>query len=68
MVHETHGKAKVGLEKLKSGDFNNMFQQWQPDGSVIITLTSRKWEGQERFRVQDLYGENECLLDLETGL
>lgn len=56
-----------GLKKLKSGDFNNMNVGNLPDGSVIITLTSRKWEGQERFRVRDLYGENECLLDIETG-
>ena len=60
-------EAKIGLAKLKAGDFNNMSQEWQPDSSVIITLTSRKWEGQERFRVRDLYGENECLLDIETG-
>lgn len=56
-----------GLKKLKEGDFNNMSQEQLPDGSVVITLTSRKWEGQERFRVRNLYGENECLLDIETG-
>jgi len=67
MTQETCERAKIGQAKLKAGDFNNMSQEWQPDGSVIITLTSRKWEGKERFRVRDLYGENECLLDLETG-
>lgn len=56
-----------GLEKLKSGDFNDMSQKHLPDGSVIITLTSRKWPGVERFRVKDLYGPNEEVVDIDTG-
>lgn len=56
-----------GLKKLKEGNFNHMRQEQKPDGSVIITLTSRKWEGVERFRVRDLYGPDEQLLDLDTG-
>lgn len=56
-----------GLKKLKTGDFNNMSQEGQPDGSVIITLTSRKWPGVERFRVKDLYGPNEEEVDVDTG-
>jgi len=51
-----------GLEKLKSGDFNNMNQEWQPDGSVIITLSSRKYPEVYRFQVRDLYGSNEEVL------
>lgn len=56
-----------GREKLKIGDFNSMSQEFQPDGSVIITLTSRKWSGKERFRVKNLYKEDEEELDIETG-
>lgn len=56
-----------GRDKLRTGDFNTMNQEWQPDGSVIITLTSRKWEGVERFRVKDLYKENEQEVDIDTG-
>lgn len=55
------------LKKLKSGDFNNMHVENLPDGSVIVTLTSRKYPEVYRFRVRDLYGENEQLLDIETG-
>jgi len=56
-----------GRDKLRTGDFNDMKQDPLPDGSMIVTLTSRKWEGSERFRVRDLYGKNEELLDIETG-
>ena len=50
---------KKGLKKLYSGDFNVMRQEWQPDGSVIITLAKRGEKLAYRFRVRDLYGENE---------
>lgn len=56
-----------GLRKLKEGNFNSMGQERQPDGSVLITLTSRKWEGVERFRVRDLYGPNEEVVNVDTG-
>lgn len=56
-----------GLKKLKEGDFNYMDQEPQPDGSIIITLSSRHYPEVYRFRVRDLYGENEQLLDIETG-
>lgn len=56
-----------GLKKLKTGNFNNMSQERQSDGSVIITLSSRKWAGTERFRVKDLYGPNEEVVDAKTG-
>lgn len=52
-----------GLRKLYSGDFNIMNQEQQPDGSVIITL-SKHGEGKSyRFRVKDLYGEHEQVLE-----
>lgn len=56
-----------GLKKLKSGDFNSMGQEWQPDGSVIITLSKRSENKTYRFRVRDLYGPNEEELDIDTG-
>ena len=52
-----------GLRKLYSGDFNTMRQEWQPDGSVIITLSKRGEDKSYRFRVKDLYGENEEVLE-----
>lgn len=55
-----------GLRKLYSGDFNNMNQEWQPDGSVIITL-SKEGEGKSyRFRAKNLYKENEEVLEHEV--
>lgn len=55
------------LEVLKKGDFNDMNQEWQPDGTVIITLFKRKGNKHYRFRVKDLYGPNEEEVDLATG-
>ena len=55
-----------GLTKLKLGDFNNMSQEEQPDGSVIITLSKRGEGKVYRFRVKDLYGENEEILSEEV--
>ena len=51
-----------GIEKLKSGDFNDMSQEEQPDGSVIITLTKRGDDRTYRFCVKDLYGKKEKVL------
>ena len=56
-----------GLEKLKSGDFNDMSQEWQPDGSVIITLSKRGEDKVYKFRVKDLYGKNEKEVDIANG-
>ena len=53
--------------KLKAGDFNNMNQERLPDGSVIVTLTSRNWSGAERFRVRNLYKKDMEELDIKTG-
>jgi len=55
-----------GLRRLYSGDFNHMSQERQPDGSVIITL-SKRGEGRfYRFRVRDLYGPDEEILEEEV--
>ncbi len=55
-----------GLKKLYSGDFNDMSQEQQPDGSVIITLSKRDEAQTFKFRVKDLYGENEEVLEEEV--
>jgi len=55
-----------GLSKLYAGDFNDMSQEKQPDGSVIVTLYKRGDGVSYRFRVMDLYGENEQLLEHEV--
>jgi len=58
-------KMEKGLVKLYTGDFNDMSQEIQPDGSVIITLSKRGEKASYRFRVKDLYGENEEVLEHE---
>lgn len=54
-----------GLEKLKSGDFNGLSQEEQPDGSVLVTLSKRGENKLYRFRVQHLYQPNEEVLSHE---
>ena len=55
-----------GLRKLYTGDFNTMAQRPQPDGSVLITLSKRGEGKTYRFRVKDLYGEHEEVLEHEV--
>lgn len=55
-----------GLRKLYSGDFNYMSQERQPDSSVIITLSKRGEHKTYRFKVRDLYGEHEEVLEHEV--
>ena len=55
-----------GLRKLYRGDFNNMSQHQQPDGSVIITITKDGEDKVYRFKVKDLYGEHEEVLEHEV--
>jgi len=56
-----------GLEKLKTGDFNDMMQEQQPDGSVIITLSKRGEDKVYKFRVRNLYQPDEQEVDIATG-
>lgn len=48
-----------GLRKLYTGDFNQMMQEEEPDGSIIITLTDDNDTKSYRFRVRNLYEEDE---------
>ncbi len=52
----------TGLEKLKTGDFNVMSQEEQPDGSTLISLSKRGEGKVYRFCIKDLYGKNEKVL------
>ena len=55
-----------GLRMLYTGDFNAMNQERQPDGSIVVTL-SKRGEGKiYRFHVQNLYKENEEILEHEV--
>jgi len=54
-----------GLKRLYGGNFNTMNQRRQPDGSVIITLSKRGEDKSYRFRVRDLYGPAEEVLEEE---
>lgn len=56
----------IGGKKLYAGEFNNLSQEWQPDGSVIITLSERTKKVKYRMHVKDLYGENEEVLEHEV--
>ena len=55
-----------GLRRLYRGDFNYMSQERQPDGSVIITLAKEGEAQIYRFKVKNLYGENEEVLKHEV--
>jgi len=54
-----------GLKKLRSGDFTGLSQEEQADGSVLITLSKRGENKIFRFRVKNLYKENEEVLSHE---
>lgn len=55
-----------GIEKLKTGDFNHMSQERQPDGSILVTLSKRGEGKVYRFRVKDLYLPTEQVLSEEV--
>lgn len=55
-----------GLIRLKTGNFNEMKQEPQPDGSVVITLHKRGEKRVFKFRVKNLYQENEEILEHEV--
>lgn len=54
-----------GLRKLYTGDFNSMNQEVQPDGSIIITLNKRGEDKTYKFRIKNLYQENEEVMEHE---
>jgi len=55
-----------GIDKLRTGDFNDMSQEEQLDGSVKITL-SKRGEGKVYILVvKDLYGSDEVVVSEEV--
>ena len=55
-----------GLLKLYRGDFNSMHVENLPDGSQRITLAKDSHPNIYRFRVKNLYQEDEELLEHEV--
>ena len=53
-------------ERLARGEFNDMQQSRQPDGSVIITLVKRGVSDVYRMTVRDLYLPAEQVLKQEV--
>ena len=51
---------------LRSGKFNDMSQEWQDNGTVIITLVKRGEGKVHRLHVRDLYGDKEKVLWQKT--
>lgn len=56
----------TGLQKLYTGDFNSMSTELQPDGSRVIRLSKRGEDKVYSFRVRDLYGPDEEVLEDEV--
>ncbi len=55
-----------GLRKLYLGDFNRMSQTHDAEGNTIVTLSKDGEEKVYRFKVKDLYGEHEEVLEHEV--
>ena len=55
-----------GLQRLYRGDFNSMHVEPQPDGSQLITLAKDGDPKVYRFRVKNLYQEDEEVLEDEV--
>jgi hypothetical protein len=64
------GVAEVrGIERLYLNDFNHMQQQWQDDGSVIVTFYRSTDEQAVSMHIDDLYGpKEEILLELAVPM
>jgi len=60
-------EALEGLRVLREGPVNEIGQLPLDDGTVIVDLESRKLGKRWRFRVRDLYGPNEEVVDVDTG-
>jgi len=55
-----------GQRRLYSGDYNYMNQEWQDDGSVIVSIFGGKSGRIHRMHVVDLHKEaEEVLIEIE---
>lgn len=52
----------TGQKRLYSGDYNNMGQEEQPDGSIIVTISGGPKNETHRMHVVDLWDEQEEVL------
>jgi hypothetical protein len=52
--------------RLYSGDYNYMNQEWQSDGTVIVTISGGPSGQTHRLHIRDLWGENETVLQEEA--
>jgi hypothetical protein len=59
---------REGLKKLYTGDFNIMNVEILPDGSQEITLIKDGENKAYRFRVRNLYQENEEVFEEEVTI
>ena len=57
---------REGLRRIYTGEFNSMKQELNPDGTRTITLSKEGEDKIYRFRVKDLYGEHEEVLEHEV--
>jgi len=55
-----------GLRRLYSGDYNYLSQEWQSDGTVIVTISGGKSGQVHKMHVRDLWGEKEEVLKEEA--
>lgn len=58
--------TKRVIDMVRSGDFNNMQQEWQTDGTVIITLVKHGDPHVYKVWVRDLYLPTEVVIKEET--
>jgi len=56
-----------GQRRLYSGDYNYMSQEWQADGSVIVTVSGGRSGQVHRMHIRDLWGGHEQVLTEEQG-
>jgi hypothetical protein len=54
-----------GQRRLYSGDYNYMGQEWQPDGTCIVTISGGKSGQVHRMHILHLWGEDEQVLTEE---
>ena len=51
-----------GQRRLYRGEYNYMQQEWQPDGSCIVTITGGSHPDGRRMHISDLWGPAETVL------
>lgn len=54
-----------GQRRLYRGEYNYMFQEWQPDGSCILEIHGGGHPDGRRMHVRNLWGDSEEVLSEE---